>query len=291
MKPKRSFLILAAVSLLSSSLPAFADSAITFRILQTLDYPAALVTVAHAVNDQNEVVGGFIASSGEYGFTHSGTRFGRPIRDPNDRIRTTELTGVNNAGTVCGYYLGSDRNYHSFFFAQSTFNEIEIGTPNIIMGGINDANNLCGGTLAPYQAFVVIDGTPDIFSVPGATVSQANAINNLNECVGYYYDGSTTQGFQRHADGSIDYPISAPGFVATYLYGINDLGWMAGSVIDTQEHAVLIGPGNKVVTYDYPGASFTRFTGINNRGVITGIYQDGGGTRSFLVQVKLPAGE
>lgn len=291
MLPKNPIFFLVTASLLFRSLPALADSAVTFEVLQSFDYPAALVTVANAVNEQNEVVGMFISSSGQYGFTHFRDRFGRPIRNPNDNSRSTELTGVNNAGTVCGYYLGTDRNYHSFFFSGSTFTEIDIGVSNIITGGINDANDLCGSTLAPYEAFVAIDGTPSIFSIPGAGVTEANAINNLNECIGFYSDASGVYGFRRNADGSLDYPISNPGSQSTYLYGINDLEWMVGSVVDgVGEHAVVLGPGNQHATYDYPGAGFTRFTGINSRGVISGFYQDGTGTHSFLVRVRLPAG-
>ena len=278
-----------AASLFFPSHAAVADQPVTFEILETFDYPGALVTVANAVNERSEVAGTF-ESPAQYGFVRFRNSFSRPIRDPNDRSRSTVLAGINNTDTVAGYYLGTDRSYHSFLLSGSIFSEIDAGVANIIMGGVNDTDNVCGSTLAPYNAFVVIDGTPSVFSIPGADVTNGSAINNLNQCVGYFSDASGVYGFLRNADGSLDYPISNPGSQSTYLYGINDLGWMVGSAIDgTTEHALLLGPENQHVTYDYPGATFTRFTGINNRRVITGFYEPG--PHSFLVRVKFSAGE
>ena len=66
----------------------------------------------------------------------------------------------------------------------------------------------------------MIDGTPSLLSVAGSDTNQAKAINNLNDCVGFYYDGNVSQGFfRRNADASVDYPISMGSMIS--------VGWSA----------------------------------------------------------------
>ena len=53
-------------------------------------------------------------------------------------------------------------------------------------------------------------------------------------------------------------------------------------------HGVFFQSANKAALFDYPGASVTYFTGINNRGLICGYYQTAANmtSRGFVVRVK-----
>jgi len=289
MKPNRLFVFAVASLLVFRSLPILAETSATFDVLVTFDYSNADMTIANAINNYNQVAGTFFRDSGEqYGFVYFLDKFSGPIADPNDRFHSTEVEGINNVGTLCGSYLGGDSIYHSFLRSGLTYTEIDIGPTDTIANGINDAGNICGATTTAdtWIAFVVIDGTVTTFAPPGALVTEAHGINNRNECVGFSFDNTMTSGFRRSSDGILDYPITTEKSKPTYLYGMNGSGWMVGSIVDDGEHAILFQTRKNYTTYDYPGASLTRFTGINDRKMVTGFYEDRSGTHSFIARVS-----
>ena len=169
----RSLFLLGAVALMIPSRGAFADSPVIFEVVQTFDYPGATgVTVASAINDNNEVAGWFISDGGQHGFVRFGNRFSGAISDPNDRWESTVVTGVNNAATLCGSYVELTVLTTSSFLRVLTFTDLDTGISDLLSGGINDANNICGSTLDPYKALVVVNGVANTFSIPGAGVTQ-----------------------------------------------------------------------------------------------------------------------
>jgi hypothetical protein len=99
--------------------------------------------------------------------------------------------------------------------------------------------------------------------------------------------------FIRDPGGALTYPIVAAGATTTFLEGINDKGWMVGVTSDgTATHGVLFLSSNKGVTYDYPGAGDTAFTGINSGGVITGDYYDASSNaHGFIVRARRAASD
>ena len=71
--------------------------------------------------------------------------------------------------------------------------------------------NVCGITSKPDRSFVIIGGTATLFAIPGSSDNLADGINNLDQCVGFYVLERTAAGFRRDADGTLTYPITAPG--------------------------------------------------------------------------------
>ena len=104
----------------------------------------------------------------------------------------------------------------------------------------------------------------------------ATDVNNLNQSVGYYYSDSGEHSFFRDADGSLTYPLDAPGFELTAIFGLDDAGHMVGIAgnFDGTSSAVLLLSTSEVARYNYPGAVETVFTGINNSGIISGYWVD-----------------
>src|SRR5207248_8946977 len=133
---------------------------------------------------RGDVVGVFIDSNGvTRAFVRfSDGSFSAPIVDPNDTVGFTEGRGINNPGTVCGDYLGSDGNNHGFFLSGGTFTEYDVpGAVSTAVLGINNPADFAGTIVDAsglQQAFVSVGGTITPFSVPGTPLILSYAANN-----------------------------------------------------------------------------------------------------------------
>jgi hypothetical protein len=293
MKSTQLFLHILVATLAFSSVRLFAESSVTFELLATFDYPGFTEIGAYKINDE-----GFIAGTvyNEPTNTLSGYlrspsgHLGDPIVDPHGYPYWTGVYGLNNLNQMSGVYEGGRYPDTGFLLSHHNFIEAQFpGSHYTQVYGLNDAGNFSGTyeSNGPYLAFANIDDTYTSFSVPGTTFAAAWAINNLNQCVGYYfYDFSIPHGFFRDSDGTMTYPIDAPVVGGTNLYGLNDRGWMVGGCYDAAAggHGVLFIPGSGVASYDYPGAMYTWFYGVNNKGQICGGYEDGDGSHAFVVR-------
>jgi uncharacterized membrane protein len=124
--------------------------------------------------------------------------------------------------------------------------------------------------------FVTID-------FPGASFTEASAINPAGEIVGTFLGLTGEHGFLLNKDvfTTIDDPV---GF-ATSLLGINPEGDIVGSYNQGPSpgtHGFLLSKG-RFVTIDFPGALFTFAFGINPKGQIVGYYGDGTTEHGFLL--------
>src|SRR5579872_6835491 len=121
-------------------------------------------------------------------------------------VTETTLTGINNSGTIVGYYSATDTSpYHSFMsLADGTF--VDVDPPGAFAGYANGVNNL--GTISgtwsdshtTYPYIRSADGTYSSFDILGATSITSGGINDSGEVVGFYSvtDGSD-YGFIRDA--------------------------------------------------------------------------------------------
>ena len=134
-----------------------------------------------------------------------------------------------------------------------------------------------------------IGGVVTTFPIPGSTCSAAGGINNLDQCVEGYSTGRTSHGYMRDADGTLHYPIDAPGAAFPSLLAISDKGEMVGGAepkSETESYGVYFS-ANGNASYQYPGAVYTKFTGINSLGLISGDYQTADGLiQGFIVRVR-----
>src|SRR5262249_21908868 len=159
----------------------------------------------------------------------------------NDPNGSTEITGINNRNMLCGFYT-----FGSFLLSRRIFTDVTTGAMATIVYGLNDATDFCGYTSRPDTNFVTIGGTTIFFQIPGSASGGATDINNLDQCVGYYFTTGLQAGFRRDADGTLTYPILVPGETNTSLYGINDSGAMVGEVVNTTgSHAVFFQPSGQ----------------------------------------------
>jgi len=282
---QRSVLLLAACILFFAR-QMLAEPEVSFEILTTFDYPGALHTYPSGINESGVVVGDFINQSNQtQSFVRSadGT-FSEPIVYPN--ADSTYLSDLNNTGTMCGSYI-LNSTYHGFFLSGSTFTNFELDT-NTLLRGVNDAGNFSGTTID--RAFVSIDGTLTMFEIPKQVIMDAYGINSSNQVVGGAVHGAEIEySFRRDPDGKIVWPIKAPGYRNTGMFGMDDKGRMVGFVTRdaAPTQAVFLRPLHRFAVFSYPGAIFTEFYDINTSGKICGGYRSPDGkTHGFIVRVR-----
>src|SRR5207237_914343 len=144
--------------------------------------------------------------------------FSPPIVPPFNVGDFTGADGINDARTVCGFFLEpDDTTSHGYFFSQGAFTQFDIeGAVYTNVASLNDAGDFTGTfetDLESSQGYVDIGGNITFFSVPGASFTFATSINGLNEIGGGYRIGTETNfhGYLRDESGNLDYPIDFPG--------------------------------------------------------------------------------
>jgi hypothetical protein len=267
-------------------------------VITTFDYPGTgNTTEPQKINDKGDIVGVYVDSLGvNRGFVRfSDGSFSAPIVEPNDTVGFTRGRGINNSGTVCGEYIGSDGNDHSYFLSGGTFTEYNVpGALGTDVLGINDAASFAGGFdpgSGIFQGYVSLGGTITSFSVPGALFTLAFDFNNSNQlAVGDYLDTSgTPHGYYRDANGVLHFPVDPSGSTATVLFGDNNRNWVVGRYADAAgvTHGLFFVPPDSFFTFDYPGSAFTSLNGISSQGNITGRFVDASGiAHGFIARVR-----
>lgn len=255
---------------------------ITVEVIATFDYPGASETFPYAINNNNEIAGSAGAEGiGGFGFTRMADgQFSAPLVDPDDTHLATAAFGLNDSGTVCGFFWGVD-NYHGFFLSDGTYTTYDVpGEVGTEVTGINNAGDFVGFYYF-FQGFISVGGTVTKIDIPGGTYITPHGLNSRDQVVGLYTDSASNEGYAFYSDpsGQLHYPINAPHGRNTFLYGISDQGVMVGGYATQTGHSrathglVFIAP-NQFVTVDYAGYSEVVLTGINNKGFICGYYRD-----------------
>jgi len=289
MRSRQQSVLLLAACVLFFGRQMLAAHEVTFEILASFDYPGALDTSPSGINESGTVVGSFANGLNQIqSFVRfaDGT-FSDPIVYPNSQ--STYLSDINNTGTMCGSYI-LDGTYHGFFLSGSTFTNFDLHTPNTLLRGVNDAGNFSGTTID--QAFVSIDGTLTMFAIPRQAIIDAYGINSSNQVVGgavAVHGYEIEYSFLRGANGKLIWPIQAPGFRNTGMFGVDDKGRMVGFVknLDAPTQAVFLRASHRFAFFVYPGAIFTEFNDINNNGQICGnYYSPDGKQHGFIARVR-----
>ena len=129
-----------------------------------------------------------------------------------------------------------------------------------------------------------------MFAIPRWSITDAYGMNNQNQMVGGAVRYPQVEySFRRDADGKIVWPIRAPGFANTGMFGVDDKGRMVGFVtsLDAPTQAVFLRPSHRFAFFAYPGAIFTEFNDINSHGQICGnYYSPDGKQHGFIALVR-----
>ncbi len=261
--PLRRALLLIALALVLGSggwliTPALATDPVgvttTIEIIATYDYPGAAGYInSSGINDKGDVAGYFLDAAGDFrGFVRfRNGRFSAPIIAPND-TGVTFAADINNTPTVCGEsYDSVNDDYHGYLLTNQTFTS---------------------------------------FDIEGARSTTVNGINVNGDFVGGFGpDAETTEAYI-DIDGEItSFSIPGASSVATAISGS---GMVVGNytlTADSSLHGFFRNAtGDLNYPVDFPGSTFTGLRGINDRGLVVGVYGDADSvTHGFVL--KLPA--
>jgi len=198
----------------------------------------------------------------------------------------TYVSGVNNSGTVTGFYADNSGDHGFLRGLAGAFLTFDIhNAQSIYPDSINSGSAVAGNyTGANQHAFMrTPDGAIELFDLPGSLPSSSGnplAINDSGFIAGAYFDGTTMHGFIRSAGGrllTIDYPAST----YTYATDINNNGVVTGIWDDASynQHGFLRTADGQWTSFDVPGNSFSPFfppaLSVNDNGGVTGSYFQG----------------
>jgi hypothetical protein len=212
-------------------------------------------TQVTGINNKGETVGFWADANNanmvnnNFGFVNKNGNF-TLVNDPNGvgkagGMTIEQLLGVNDKETAVGFWTDAQGNNHGFTYDinSKSFSEVNItGFASTVTTAINNAGHIAGFVTANGNdvSFIKEGNTIDWLSGPKGAVSvQALGINNEDQVVGSYTDGSgAMHGFlfdeQSKTYATIDATNNAvKGPTAmTVLNGLNDKGQIVGFYLD-----------------------------------------------------------
>jgi PEP-CTERM motif len=199
---------------------------------------------------------------------------------------STQVTGINGAGDLSGFYVDTSGNTHGFTRIGGSFATVDNPASTVFNQalGINNSNETVGyfaptamgtpGDIACSQAggsFTNINAL-----LPANFNSQAVGINSTATpwIVGFYQpDSALATSFGFVDEGGTIITIDPFSSTFTQALGVNDLGEIVGSYVgaDGNTHGYI--DNNGVFTsFDPPGSASTTINGVNDKGDIAGFY-------------------
>lgn len=256
-------------------------------LFTSIDYPGATATFANGISPNGDIVGEYEDSLGvTHPFIRTSAGVYSTFEVPN-AFGDSGANGMNASGQVVGGYTGFTTT-NAYIRTGGNYMDLSPfpGAAVAKAYSINDAGHVVGYYEQPgtglFRGFLYDGTTYTELHDPSVIGTQAIGINNSDDIVGYYFDGSP-HGYL-YADGEIttlDYPL--PGALGTVAQGINDAGEIAGIYFDSsdKDHGFLK-TSTGYATIDYPGAIFSGLVGVNNAGQLAGYYRDDAGLHGYL---------
>jgi hypothetical protein len=237
-------------------------------------------TFVYGMNDSNESVGDYYDSSNNpHCFYRDANGNITLLNAPNTYL--TECSGINNDGTITGWWYDFNQQLHAYLYNSGTFTEL----PFYTAAGISNEGSVVGTYLGPGPVQLGYLAEPKTFGsyanveISGAESTAIYGINDSKAMVGVYTNGSgATHGllYAKNKITNIDDPNAQAG--TTTAYGINTAGDIVGIYTNASGIDVGFYYSNGTYTDIAPsGSQYTNATGINDSGVITGEWIDSSG--------------
>lgn len=206
--------------------------------------------------------------------------------------RFTSAQGVNNQGDAVGYYMDQQNSLHGFKWRNGQLWTMNYpGSVGTVPSKINDSGDVVGyfyDLNGLPHGFVYHKGRWSQIDFPGSTDTQALGINSAGDIVGVYDSTQpVTHGFtlRNGRFARVDTVFGSQ----SALTGINDMGQQTGFAWDdgvNGPYLGVVGRSDRFSTLNMPTAPFTLLYGLNNNGMIVGLFN--GSTEIFsggLVQI------
>ena len=258
----------------------------------SFDIPGAKSIRVTGLNNRGQVSGTYSDSSGSHGFLRNVDGTLISFDAPGGTLSTGD---INDAGTI----VGRSGNNNAFLRnPDGTFVVIQppSGEMSIWGEGINNSGQIVGSYGGNYNVMCCEHGfirsadgmtitTVDVGCVPftyPASINNAGLVAGIAPIacpVAYHFES----GFIRSANGLITL-FNPPNSFYTLVGKINNLNQVVGSFQDVAQlyHGYIrSADGNSYTIFDYPGATNTYLTGINDSGQLAGWYDVKGVSHGF----------
>jgi uncharacterized membrane protein len=272
------------------------------QVFTTIDVPGATGTVALDINAAGDIVGSYVEAGRTRGYLLDRSGQFHLIDVPGAVF--TRVAGISARGDIVGTYrLFTEQAgaRHGFLWSAGQFTTID--PPGAVFTnplGINEWGDIvgrfclttpCQPESAAVHGFLWSEGAFTTIDVPGAMGTNAWKISARGDILGGYTDaGGRKRVFQLGGRGFVT--IDVPGVVETANDngGVNPQRDIVGVYCDTapcrgaslDAHGFVLTKG-VLTTIDVPGAITTNAFGINERGDIVGLYEDGTGFHGFVL--------
>jgi len=243
------------------------------------------------INDRGQVAGTYVAPNGRSrGFLRG--KHGRFTLVDAPSAVETYVSKISDRGQIVGLAcdaLGCDSQRGFLRDADGTFHPIRVrGAASTEAFGLDDRGRIVGQYADRHgvvHGFHWRHGRFTTIDIRGAAGTSITGLNDHGEMVGLYADADadgTLHAFYRTARGRVT-TIDAPGVPLTLPFDINDRGTIVGITTDTlplpdarEVHGFRLDTrrGDRLRPIDVPGAPRTVAFGIDDRGRITGIYEN-----------------
>jgi hypothetical protein len=186
----------------------FAHTGSTFT---TVDQPGTAFNQLLGINASGTTAAGYSSTNPagntlQKAYTVSGgPSFASPVfTDINALLPAnvnSQATGVNNAGTVVGFYMPTATTSLGFLDLAGVISTIDPfgSTMTAALGIDNIGNEIVGfetDAMGFQHGYVDISGVPSVFDPPGSTSTTINGVNDQGQIVGFFTDANgNTIGF------------------------------------------------------------------------------------------------
>jgi hypothetical protein len=221
-------------------------------IYRSENFPGSVQTQVTGLNNRGVTVG-FYSHQNNANLVNENAGFYRtdggafhavkfPTSD-NSAPPVNQLLGVNDRDIAVGFYTDNNATNHGYSYNIRTqmFHSITVsGDSNVTAAAINDLNDVAGfatNSAGNTEAFLLrSNGTLITLDVPGATSTQAFGVNNGDQVVGDYVDGTgstaTMHGFTWTPRRGFETVNDPDGTDTTTINGVNDRGELVGFYVD-----------------------------------------------------------
>jgi probable HAF family extracellular repeat protein len=230
---------------------------------------------AYGINQLGQVVGysEISGGAGYHGFLYDGTA----MRDLGALGGSYSYAyGINNSGQAVGYSeVGDGTGYQAFLYTGGAMEDLNTGGILSVAYGINDSGLIVGSSLTMdkgLQAFLDVGGTMRDLSIQAGSQSEALAVNNSGQVVGWSGIGG---GAGYHAflyDGTAMHDLGTLGGTNSYALGLNNPGQVVGwsEIAGGTAHHAFLYDGAGLRDLGTLGGTNSQAVAINKSGQVVG---------------------
>ncbi|MGA2929015.1 MAG: hypothetical protein ABSG43_24110 [Solirubrobacteraceae bacterium] len=214
------------------------------------NFPGSAQTQVTGLNDRGVIVGFWSDSdnasqlNANFGFYKLGGSF-HTVNFPSGASSSppvNQLLGVNNSDIAVGFYNDAAGASHGYTYniKRNRFHPVTIaGATSVTAAAINNRGDIAGfdSTGSGILGFLRrAGGSLTTLAYPGATLTEALGVNDLDEVVGYYETAGSLapmHGFTWTPRNGFETVNDPKGIDTTTVNGVNDRGQLVGFYVDS----------------------------------------------------------